>query len=185
MIPSIAMDTSRARAGSALITMLLAAGCGPAPYVIGPDEPAAAEAPARPAVVAIAPAPAPEPPDRWIPDGYPRRNPFLDARTWVGDYDCAQGRTDLTVRVIDVRGKLVRAVFDFHHRPTDAAGQYVLAGTFDEQTGQVDLEPGPWIVHPDGYEAVGMKGRVSQDGRRFHGRIMHPSCGAFRVHAAR
>lgn len=180
------MDTSRASAGALVMAMLLAAGCGPAPYVIGPDEPPAAEDAPRAAVVAVAPAaPRREPPNRWIPDGYPRRNPFLDARTWVGDYDCAQGRTSLTLRVVDVRGKLVRAIFDFHHRPTDAAGQYMLLGAFDEQTGQVEFDPGTWIIHPDGYFAVGMRGRVSRDGGRFHGRITDPSCGVFRLHAAR
>lgn len=166
-----------------MIAALLAAGCGPAPYVIAPDEPAPAEAP-RPAVVVMERA-APEPPDRWIPDGIPRLNPFINTRTWVGEYDCAQGRTSLTLQVADARGKLVRAVFDFHHAPTQAKGQYVLAGTFDEHTGVVDLEPGAWIEQPEGYVSVGMRGRVSRDGLRFTGRITHPTCGAFRLHAAR
>jgi hypothetical protein len=173
-------------ATSAALALLFTAGCGPAPYVIGPEEPSSSEPPPGGAVVVVTPsAPAREPPDRWIPDGYPRFNPFTEARTWVGDYDCPQGRTSLTLRVVDVRGKMVRAIFDFHHAPTDAAGQYLMIGSFDEQTGAVAFEPGPWIIHPDDYVSVGMAGSVSPDGRRFVGRITHPSCGAFRLRAAR
>jgi hypothetical protein len=175
------MRPLRARACWAALAALLGIGCGPAPYVIGPDEPAATEAPAPAAEAAAAAPPAREVEDRWIPSGYPRINPFIEKRTWVGEYDCVQGRTSLTLRVIDVRGKLVRAVFDFHHVPTHAAGQYIVGGAFDEQTGNVELEPGPWMVQPDGYEAVGMKGRVSFDELRFTGRITSPGCGGFRL----
>jgi hypothetical protein len=103
----------------------------------------------------------------------------------VGAYDCPQGHTELTLRVVDVRGLRVRAIFDFHHAPTDAAGQYLMAGTFDEQNGDVVLRPGPWIIHPDGYVPVGMVGRVSREGTRFSGRIPFPGCGGFQLRAAR
>ena len=195
--------------------LLLGAGCGPAPYTIGPEEPSSAESRAAyvgttpdcaPAHAAPAPVtvyvqqqqaalpqaavpqhapPAREVEDRWIPDGLPRFNPFIDARTWVGDYDCAQGRTQLTVRVVDVRGTKVRAIFDFHHAATDAAGQFLMAGTFDEQTGQVAFAPGPWIIHPTSYVSVSMVGRVTLDGTRFAGRIPFPGCTGFRLRAAR
>jgi hypothetical protein len=177
------------------VLSLLGAACGPAPYTIGPEEPEPAEA-RPPAVVVVvgqgnregsqAPAPQPAPAqDRWIPDAFPRPNPFAAKRTWVGNYDCIQGRTDLALRVIDVRGKRVRAVFDFHHAASGAAGQYVVGGAFDEESGRVTFEPGPWIVHPDGYLSVGMEGEVSVDGAHFFGRITYPGCGMFRLHAAR
>src|SRR5262245_26356439 len=63
------------------------------------------EEPAPPA----APQPAPE--DRWEPDPFPTPNPFARVRTWVGDYDCVQGRTGLAFRIIDVRGSVIRAIF--------------------------------------------------------------------------
>jgi hypothetical protein len=172
---------------------LLGAGCGPAPYTLGPEEPeAATPAPGPPAVVVIAgtKAEAPavptrrEPEDRWVPDGLPRPNPFVEQRTWVGAYDCPQGRTGLTLRVVDARGTKVRAIFDFHHAPTDASGQYLMAGTFDEHTGDVVFTPGTWIIHPVDYVSVGMVGRVSLDGTRFVGRIPFPGCGGFRLRAA-
>jgi hypothetical protein len=175
-----------------VLGVLLGAGCGPAPYTIGPEEPGPAPAPPEVYVFtggARAAAPVAEPPsepvDRWIPDGFPRLNPFAERRTWVGAYDCPQGRTDLALRIVDVHGRRVRAIFDFHHAPTDVAGQHLLAGTFDEQTGDVVFAPGAWIIHPDRYVTVGMVGRVSHDGTRFAGRIVSPGCGEFRLRAAR
>ncbi len=191
----------RATAVGVAIGALLGAGCGPAPYTIGPEEPVAVEgrtadgtwAAPGPVKVVVAPAPvavavrpqvARQAEDRWVPDGLPRFNPFIERRTWVGEYDCPQGRTSLTLRVVDVRGTKVRAIFDFHHAPTDVAGQFLMAGTFDEHTGDVVFGPGPWIIHPADYVSVGMVGRVSIDGTHFAGRIPAPGCGAFRLRAA-
>lgn len=169
--------TSRITAGAgSLLGAALLAGCGPAPYAIGPDEPAATLTipEARPAAE-----------DKWIPGVFPRPNPFIARRTWVGDYDCAQGRTQLTLRVIDARGTWVRAIFDFHHLPSSAAGQYYVAGAFDEASGRVRLEPGPWIEQPPNYETVGLDGQLSADGKRFSGKITNASCGAFRLRPER
>jgi hypothetical protein len=179
------MRGSMARAGTAAIGALLGAACGPAPYSLGPEEPAAVVV-VEEAKVAAEPAPPParEREDRWIPDGYPRLNPFADKRTWVGEYDCPQGRTSLALRVVDAHGQRMRAIFDFHHAPTDASGQFLLAGEFDEQTGHVVFTPGAWIIHPDNYVTVGMEGQVSRDGKHFVGRILAEGCGAFRLRAA-
>jgi hypothetical protein len=173
-------------AAATAVGALLGTGCGPAPYTIGPEEPPRP----GPSVVQVfigeaPPAPQGAPEDRWIPDGLPRPNPFADRRTWVGEYQCPQGRTDLAVRVVDVHGPWVRAVFDFHHAPTDVSGQFLMSGQFDEQNGTVVFTPGTWIIHPDDYETVGMLGSVSRDGSRFSGRIAHAGCGAFRLRAAR
>lgn len=169
-----------------------AAACGPAPYLI--------EEPAAPAAVAEAEPARPrpdrddaepgrvarrEPPDRWIPEVYPRPNPFVGRPTWVGHYDCPQGRTDVTLHVTDARGTWVRAVFDFHHAASGAAGQFYVAGAFDEGSGRVVLQPGPWIHQPADYVTVGLDGNVSRDGKVFAGKITNPDCGAFRVHPAR
>jgi hypothetical protein len=181
------------------IGLVMVAGCGPAPYTIGPEEPAGFETQGPPVtVVAIqgasgeqapqagapsAAVPAP-PADRWSSDGLPRPNPFVDHRTYVGTYECPQGITQLTFRVVDVRGKKVRAIFDFHHAPTNVSGQFMMAGTFDEQTGRVALIPGTWIIHPDDYETVAMIGRTTLDGSRFDGKIASRGCRAFHLHAA-
>lgn len=185
----------------AVLAALLGAACGPAPYTIGPvtmeGDPPSPPAPAPPppvTIVVIPPAtarteeprvqaPAPSPGDGWIPDLLPRFNPFMEKRTWVGDYDCPQGRTSLTLRVVDVRGTRVRAIFDFHHAPSDVSGQFLMAGQFDEHTGDTVLTPGAWIIHPADYVTVPMVGRVSRDGTRFAGRIPVPGCGEFRLRA--
>src|SRR4029079_10165746 len=124
-----------------------------------------------PAPSACAPsAPAPEPMDRWVPDGLPAPNPFATTRTWVGEYDCTQGTTGLALRIMDVRGRIVRAIFDFHHVPSGAKGSYVMRGIYDEDTRRVALEPGAWIVRPEDYVPVGMEGEVALDGSLFAGR---------------
>jgi hypothetical protein len=159
-----------------LVAAALLAGCGPAPYAIGPDEPAA---------TLTIPEARPTADDKWIPGVFPRPNPFVARRTWVGEYDCPQGRTRLTLRVVDARGTWVRAIFDFHHLPSNASGQYYVAGHFDETSGRVRLEPGPWIAQPPDYETVGMDGQIAVDGQRFTGKITNPGCGAFRLRPER
>jgi len=159
------------------LAALSTAACGPAPYMLPGDEvPAVAVAEAQPGSA--------EAPDRWIPEVFPRPNPFLGPRTWVGGYDCPQGRTDLTLHITDARGTWVRAVFDFRHAASGAAGKYYVAGLFDEGSGRIVLAPGPWIEQPDDYIAVGMDGQVSRD-KVFTGKITHPDCGAFRLRPAR
>lgn len=153
-------------------------GCGPAPYVLGPEEgPASVEV----AAPAQAPAQTDDPADRWVPEHYPRPNPFAERRLWRGTYDCPQGRTDLVLEVTDAREDWVRAIFSFRHGPSRAEGRYFVAGHFDPRTGSVSLAPGPWIEQPEGYVSVGMEGQVSLKGKSIKGRITHPDCGGFQL----
>lgn len=117
----------------------------------------------------------------WTPSGLPRTNPFEEHRLWIGDYDCNQGNTRLTLRVLDTHGSHVRAIFDFNHAPTKAAGRFIMAGQIDEGSGRTVLRPGPWIAQPDDYVTVGMSGRVSRDGSLFTGRILGPGCRGFQL----
>lgn len=122
------------------------------------------------------PPPAPLPPD----------NPFAFTRTWVGEYDCPQGLTDMTLRVNTktVKGDRVNAIFEFHHAPSGAAGRYHVSGRFDPETRIVTFAPGEWIERPPGYITVAMRGRLSNDGVHFDGRILHPRCGKFSLRAS-
>jgi hypothetical protein len=97
---------------------------------------------------------------------------------WVGTYVCAQGTTDLTLRVERVMGSSVDAVFDFSHGPSGVAGRYRMRGTLNPD-GTAHFVPGPWIDQPDGYISVGMTGRVQGGG--FAGRMDHRSCRQFSV----
>lgn len=96
----------------------------------------------------------------------------------TGSYYCAQGDTDLTLRVLSLAGSSLRVEFVFRHEPSRAAGRFTLVG---ECVGEhVTLRPEAWIERPAGYIMVGMEGDAERGGR-FAGRMTHPSCGAFSV----
>jgi hypothetical protein len=121
----------------------------------------------------------------WTPDALPARNPFDRFKTWVGDYDCTQGNTDFTLRIMDVRNNRIRAVFDFTHDESGAKGSYVITGEFDPDTRRVHFEPTSWIDQPDHYLMVPMTGDVSTDDSLFAGKIDFRGCGAFRLKPTR
>lgn len=100
--------------------------------------------------------------------------------TFTGSYVCAQGDTDLILRVLSVQGATLRVEFAFAHRPSRAAGSYTLTGLCAGD--HVTLQPEAWIRRPPGYIMVGMEGDAARGGR-FSGRITHASCGAFSVTA--
>jgi hypothetical protein len=110
-------------------------------------------------------------------------NPFALTRTWVGEYDCPQGLTEMTLRVVGVRGERVDAIYEFNHAPTGVAGRYHTRGRFDFETNRVTFSPGEWIDRPPNYVTVGLEGRI--EGNRFEGRITHPRCGMFSLRASR
>lgn len=121
----------------------------------------------------------------WTPSALPATNPFERHQTWVGDYDCTQGNTGFSFRIMDVRGRVVRAIFDFLHEPSGAEGSYVMTGTYDPETRRVHFEPSRWIVQPDHYMMVPMSGEISTDETLFAGKIDHPGCGAFKLKPTR
>lgn len=99
---------------------------------------------------------------------------------WIGRYLCAQGMTDLDLRIDAVNGSRIDATFVFSHRPSGAAGSYTMRGAIGAD-GSLTLAPTsePWIARPPNYVAVGMSGVV--EGAMYRGRIDNPSCGAFNV----
>jgi hypothetical protein len=121
----------------------------------------------------------------WTPEALPATNPFERHRTWVGDYDCTQGNTGFALRIMDVRGRVVRAIFDFVHEASGVEGSYVITGMFDPETRRVHFEPTRWIVQPDHYLMVPMSGEVSTDDTLFAGKIDYSGCGAFTLKPTR
>jgi hypothetical protein len=119
------------------------------------------------------------------PEPVAPENPFAFTRTWVGEYDCPQGLTDMRLKVVGVRGERVDAIYQFRHGPTGAAGSYHISGRFDFGSGRVSFAPGAWIERPPNYVTVGLEGRIEGDGERFEGRITHPRCGMFSLRASR
>lgn len=138
----------------------------PPPVTPLPQVTAATVAPVPVAVVVTPPAPA---------------TPFAPGQVWAGWYVCSQGPTDLLVRITDVQGTAVQALFEFRHVPSGAAGEYELRGSYDPATLVADLDAGQWIVQPPGYVTVGMRGRISPGAAEWSGTITNASCGAFRL----
>ena len=194
-----------------LTALLGLVGCGPQPWVQAATPPQPPEAMAgleedpRSVHIIVTPldpnAPPPEvivqqspqvavqraapPSDGWTPDAFPAPNPFERHRTWIGDYDCTQGNTGFALRVMDVRGRVIRAIFDFMHAPSGANGSYIVTGHFDPETRKVHLDPSSWIVQPAEYVMVSMSGEVSTDSSLFAGKIDHPGCGYFTLKPAK
>ncbi|WP_187345908.1 hypothetical protein [Sorangium cellulosum] len=166
---------------------LLLAACGPAPTLAeprAPEPPSPAETiyivihdppPAAGAAVAA---------DDWVPDEARGENPFARTRTWIGDYDCPQGTTEMTFRILQVQGDRIKAVFDFRHAASGASGKYLMRGRYDPETRTATFSPGAWLERPPNYVTVSMKGDLALDGSLFAGRIEHPECGAFRLRPA-
>ena len=106
--------------------------------------------------------------------------PFREGQTWVGKYVCAQGATDLTLKITSVKKNNLESLFDFVHADSGSKGVFKLSGRYQAKTRTVDLEPVEWIgPHPPRWEMVGLSGAVSPDGRRLSGAITHSNCTAF------
>ena len=178
-------------------------GCAPRPWVqaASPDATDGAtviETDARSLYIIVQPADPSAPPPEvvvqqaapqqitgWTPDSLPATNPFEKHGTWVGDYDCTQGNTGMTLRIMDVRGRVVRAIFDFDHASSGVTGSYIVTGTFDPETRRVHFDPSKWIEQPENYTMVSMSGEISTDDSLFAGKIDFRGCGAFRLKPTR
>lgn len=106
--------------------------------------------------------------------------PFAAAQAWAGTYTCAQGKTNVTLRITRVAGNTVDAIFDFTV-PSGPAGKFQMSGTYDPSTKHLRLEPGAWIVRPAGYMTVPVDATVSGDGKSYVGRIDTQGCSDFSV----
>jgi hypothetical protein len=167
------VSSMRSRLALPILAALACASCGPSPELqtaYDADRPMGCVYMGSPPEAPLAVAP---------------ENPFALTRTWVGEYDCPQGLTDMKLRVVGVRGERVDAIYEFRHGPTGAAGSYHIHGRFDFESGRVSFSPGAWIERPQNYVTVGLEGRVGGNGERFDGRIRHPSCGMFSLRASR
>jgi hypothetical protein len=97
---------------------------------------------------------------------------------WIGRYRCAQGTTEVDLRIDAVNGSQIDATFIFAHGPSGAAGSYKMRGTLGPD-GSLTLAPGEWVARPPNYVSVGMSGNIH--GKTYSGRIDNASCGAFNV----
>ncbi|HEY4121162.1 MAG TPA: OmpA family protein [Byssovorax sp.] len=112
-------------------------------------------------------------------------NPFQPGQTWVGAYKCRQGQTALRLKVENVSGASVAAVFDFGKLPgtngTVPHGAFRVNGVYDVATHKIEFKPGEWIEHPPTFSTVGMIGEVTGDGGQYFGSIASPGCSEFSI----
>lgn len=109
--------------------------------------------------------------------------PLQSGQNWQGYYVCAQGKTDLTLKIGDVFNTTDSGVFDvnavFDFRSGRCVGQFNLSGQYSATTQKLVFAPGKWINNPCRYGAVGMDGSISNDNSQFSGKI--PECNEFNV----
>ena len=96
-----------------------------------------------------------------------------------GTYVCAQGETELALRILHVRGMRVLARFSFNHEPSGARGTYLMEGAYDLHHHVLRLEPLRWEDRPSGYEMVGMRGTLIHG--IYAGDITYEGCSTFRL----
>jgi len=107
--------------------------------------------------------------------------PAQAADTWEGTYDCAQGRTGLTL-TIEPDGPGVSALFHFYADPSHPEvpeGCFAMSGQVDQRGGRVDLAAGRWLLQPFFYVTVDLSGTINPDGTQLAGRVSGPGCSAF------
>lgn len=119
------------------------------------------------------------------------RLPFSARQVWKGSYKCAQGDTNLVLRIRSVsespvetelgQAYSVSAVFDFDYNNRTAAGAYYVSGRYYPESNSAIFDPAQWIRQPAGYLAVGMDGLVDNDGRYFTGKILFSGCTNFQL----
>ena len=104
---------------------------------------------------------------------------MLPKQDWSGAYNCAQGPTTAVFHVTSISNDVVDGTFDFKYagNGNTVMGQYKLHGKMTA-SGDVDLDPGDWIVRPKNYAAVGLHGTIT-DNKLFTGTMKSSSCSTF------
>ncbi len=109
-------------------------------------------------------------------------SPFVSGQVWTGSYVCYQGKTDLSLDIVEVDHGHVDAIFDFHHAPTGAHGKFRMTGQYLPEDRELDLEPGEWLESWKNYVTVGLKGRARFREKDYVGNVVGPGCTTFSLH---
>jgi hypothetical protein len=109
-------------------------------------------------------------------------DPFHPGESWIGNYTCAQGDTDLDFKIVAMHGDFIDdAIFVFDWESGGVTGSFHMSGSFDPTSGTATFTPGAWIDQPsssgEAWFSVGMTGPASAS--TFSGSITNESCGAF------
>jgi len=106
--------------------------------------------------------------------------PFRKNQRWKGYYVCGQGSTNLILKISNVSDESISAVFDFNYK-NKCKGKFKLRGKYNKGSRSITFKPGKWLKNTCGYSSVGMKGRLSKNGKQFSGSITSSSCGEFKL----
>src|SRR4029078_11358755 len=79
--------------------------------------------------------------------------PMNAGENWMGRYQCAQGPTDLDLRIDAVTGNTIDATFIFAHGTSGAGGSVKMRGNLGPD-GSLTLFPGAWVARPANYGSV-------------------------------
>lgn len=98
--------------------------------------------------------------------------------TWHGYYDCRQGRTFLTLELVEHRNGGVNALFDFNVK-NQVYGRFSMSGQISPTSGRLKLNPQAWIKQPRGYEMVTLSGTLNQKSQTYSGSVGASGCSSF------
>lgn len=110
---------------------------------------------------------------------------------WTGFYECAQGKTAVTLSIATSSTGSAKALFEFgphEGNPSVPHGKYRMTGTFREGDGgrlELLLEPQRWIEQPSGYTMTGIAARSDPGRKRLEGMIRSERCGEIVVERLR
>jgi len=105
---------------------------------------------------------------------------------WQGSYLCSQGRTSLTLTMVETKGGRRDAEFFFYppsKDPYNKWGKFILTGV--PQGSSLHLKPSVWINRPSGYGMVALNGKFNKSKTRYSGQVMFSGCSDFSVNLIR
>jgi len=105
---------------------------------------------------------------------------FATGQVWSGKYVCGQGQTDLVLRIKQVEGLRVSAVFEFAVS-AEITGSFHIQGEYQPEKRRIAFQAGDWISQPAGYTQVGLLGHVDRSGGVIAGVVDARGCSSFAV----
>lgn len=95
---------------------------------------------------------------------------------WIGNYECFQGPTGVTLTLAGKKNGAVEGNLSFHptsSNPKTATGRFVVTGSYYSD-GSLILGNGAWVEKPEGYITVSLKGKINSGFDTFTGVV--PEC---------
>ena len=95
---------------------------------------------------------------------------------WMGNYECFQGKTGVTLTLVGKKNGTVEGNFLFYptsSNPATASGRFVVTGLYYSDSSLI-LDSGAWVEKPEGYVTVSLRGKVNSTFDTFAGTV--PEC---------